>query len=323
MGFDGHKLTEESFRARNVQSIEDTTVIGRAEWLKQQFDAAAMEVIMPAFNALIDALAESGAAAGMGAAPMGEGDESGGTVAEKLAALYAAVLAEAESRAAADRAEAAARENADALKANADRVYTREEIGARVDMERGALASLAGVASPGGDVALQGGTGIRITADPAGRSITITAVGEATPAAHGTEHEAAGGDPITLRGYAPAAGEISPTDTVAAAFGKVAWALAELETAKSGPAENLTATLPATVASYAASGDGYTVAVTASGIELTGYNYIVNPAAGSYDAFVAAGVRMLEPETVGQAIFYVSEIPTTEIGVMIMKVEAA
>ncbi len=61
----------------------------------------------------------------------------------------------------------------------------------------GALVSIDGVSSPGGDVDLVGGTGIRITPDPTGKKITFEATGTALPAAHASTHATGGSDPVS------------------------------------------------------------------------------------------------------------------------------
>jgi len=61
----------------------------------------------------------------------------------------------------------------------------------------GALVSIDGVSNPGGNVDLVAGTGITITPDNTGKKITITATGEALPAAHASTHASGGSDPVS------------------------------------------------------------------------------------------------------------------------------
>jgi len=65
--------------------------------------------------------------------------------------------------------------------------------------QTGALVSVDGVSSPGGNIDLVAGLGIAITPDPVNRTITITATGEAAsiPAEHAFTHAIGGDDPIT------------------------------------------------------------------------------------------------------------------------------
>ena len=63
------KIAAEDFADKDVSSIEENMVVGRAEWLKARFDSAAKEVITPKMNGLIDALLSEEAAGQIGAAP--------------------------------------------------------------------------------------------------------------------------------------------------------------------------------------------------------------------------------------------------------------
>ena len=79
------KIAAEDFADKDVSSIEENMVVGRAEWLKARFDSAAKEVITPKVNGLIDALLSEEAAGQIGAAPLMEGSEA--TVAGQMAFL--------------------------------------------------------------------------------------------------------------------------------------------------------------------------------------------------------------------------------------------
>ena len=79
------KIAAEDFADKDVSSIEENMVVGRAEWLKARFDSAAKEVITPKVNGLIDALLSQEAAGQIGAAPLVEGSEA--TVAGQMAFL--------------------------------------------------------------------------------------------------------------------------------------------------------------------------------------------------------------------------------------------
>lgn len=79
------KIAAEDFADKDVSSIEENMVVGRAEWLKARFDSAAKEVITPKMNGLIDALLSEEAAGQIGAAPLMEGSEA--TVAGQMAFL--------------------------------------------------------------------------------------------------------------------------------------------------------------------------------------------------------------------------------------------
>lgn len=102
------------------------------------------------------------------------------------------------------------------------RYYTETEINTKVDMTNGAIASVDGVSNAKGNIDLVGGTGITITPDNVGKKITITATGEALPAAHASSHASGGSDPVSPAsiGAIPttekgAAGGVALHDTVA------------------------------------------------------------------------------------------------------------
>ena len=176
------KLTDADFAGNNIQSIVGDTVIGNAAELKRLFDAPAQETVADALNGLIDELEAVTGAESLGADAVAAG--AGDTVQQNLDYLYAQGTAEAAARAAAD-----------ALKADAADVYTKAQIAAKVNMTDGAIASVAGIASPGGNIAVTGGEGISVTT--AGTTVTITATGTATPGAHASTHAAGGTDAIT------------------------------------------------------------------------------------------------------------------------------
>ena len=176
------KLTDADFAGNNIQSIVGDTVIGNAAELKRLCDAPAQETGADALNGLIDELEAVTGAESLGADAVAAG--AGDTVQQNLDYLYAQGTAEAAARAAAD-----------ALKADAADVYTKAQIAAKVNMTDGAIASVAGIASPGGNIAVTGGEGISVTT--AGTTVTITATGTATPGAHASTHAAGGTDAIT------------------------------------------------------------------------------------------------------------------------------
>ena len=80
-----NKILDTDFSGKDIESISEDTVVGRAEWLKARFDSAAKEVITPKMNGLIDALLSEEAAGQIGAAPLMEGSEA--TVAGQMAFL--------------------------------------------------------------------------------------------------------------------------------------------------------------------------------------------------------------------------------------------
>ncbi len=86
MGIKDLKITEEDFKGRNIQSIEENIVSGRAEELKRLFDAPAQEVLKEKVNALIEYLATTEAGGEIGTPEISEG--SGKTVAEQLSFLF-------------------------------------------------------------------------------------------------------------------------------------------------------------------------------------------------------------------------------------------
>ena len=65
MGFDIHKITS---YAAGITSLPDK-VVGRASWLKQQFDARTDNEVKDKHNALIDALGADDGAGSLGARP--------------------------------------------------------------------------------------------------------------------------------------------------------------------------------------------------------------------------------------------------------------
>ena len=71
-----NKILDTDFSGKDIESISEDTVVGRAEWLKARFDSAAKEVITPKVNGLIDALLSEEAAGQIGAAPFTEGSEA-------------------------------------------------------------------------------------------------------------------------------------------------------------------------------------------------------------------------------------------------------
>ena len=57
-----NKILDADFSGKDIESISEDTVVGRAEWLKARFDSAAKKVITPKVNGLIDALLSEEAA---------------------------------------------------------------------------------------------------------------------------------------------------------------------------------------------------------------------------------------------------------------------
>lgn len=207
------KLTDADFAGNNIQSIVGDTVIGNAAELKRLFDAPAQETVADALNGLIDELEAVTGAESLGAYAVAAG--AGDTVQQNLDYLYAQGTAEAAARAAAD-----------ALKADAADVYTKAQIAAKVNMTDGAIASVAGIASPGGNIAVTGGEGISVTT--AGTTVTITATGTATPGAHASTHAAGGTDAITPASIGAAsvselAGKADKSTTVSTTLPAESW----------------------------------------------------------------------------------------------------
>ncbi|MBC9783553.1 hypothetical protein H1S01_03375 [Heliobacterium chlorum] len=61
----------------------------------------------------------------------------------------------------------------------------------------GAILSVAGLLNPGGNINVQGGTGITISVNQQTKTITITATGDATPGPHASTHATGGTDELT------------------------------------------------------------------------------------------------------------------------------
>lgn len=75
--------------------------------------------------------------------------------------------------------------------------YTETEIQAKVDMTKGAPASVNGVDNAAGDISFVGGTGIIVTPNNVTKEITLTATGEAVPGPHASTHATGGSDPVS------------------------------------------------------------------------------------------------------------------------------
>lgn len=78
--------------------------------------------------------------------------------------------------------------------------YTKSEIQAAIDMVKGALASINGISSAGGNITIEdSGSGtIGVTVDAVNKKIKLAAMGTAVPANHATAHEAGGADIVHL-----------------------------------------------------------------------------------------------------------------------------
>lgn len=69
--FDTHSINVDTdFDGKDISSINSTTVIGQAEWMKSQFDSSVKQVVVPKYNGLIQSLKDIGAASQIGAAPL-------------------------------------------------------------------------------------------------------------------------------------------------------------------------------------------------------------------------------------------------------------
>lgn len=96
MGFKKIELSD--FNGKDVSSVKENPLIGDAVTNKQVFDKAAKEVLMPAFNALIDALGAEDAAGCIGATGGNIQDVLDGLsdeITEKVATAIAQVVADA------------------------------------------------------------------------------------------------------------------------------------------------------------------------------------------------------------------------------------
>lgn len=82
MSFDQYKVNNADFDGKNIQSLTDNKVIGRAEELKRLFDAPAQEVLAEKFNALLDGMTSGDAAGMLGAEALDPA--SGTTIQEQL-----------------------------------------------------------------------------------------------------------------------------------------------------------------------------------------------------------------------------------------------
>lgn len=89
-GFSDYKVDESEYAGRDIQSIEETVITGKADWLKARFDALSKDVIVAKYNDMLDYLAGAEAAGSIGS--------SGGTVQEELDG-YAGNIAQAGSNA--------------------------------------------------------------------------------------------------------------------------------------------------------------------------------------------------------------------------------
>ena len=71
--FKDFKIAEADFAQKDIASIEENVVSGRADWLKAQFDKASKEVLAPKINGLIDNLEGTEGAKNIGAEPLAPG----------------------------------------------------------------------------------------------------------------------------------------------------------------------------------------------------------------------------------------------------------
>ena len=86
MGLTDLIIKDEEFKGRNIQSIKEDTVLGRAEELKRLFDAPAQEVLKEKINALIEYLSTEQSAKEIGTYELSDG--SGTNVADQLNYLF-------------------------------------------------------------------------------------------------------------------------------------------------------------------------------------------------------------------------------------------
>ena len=100
----------------------------------------------------------------------------------------------------ADTRDALITANLDAHKTSNDhdgRYYTETEIQTLISVLNGAIATLNSIASAGGNITIAGGKGITIANNAGAKTITITATGEAFPAAHASAHAEGGIDHVS------------------------------------------------------------------------------------------------------------------------------
>lgn len=63
-------------------------------------------------------------------------------------------------------------------------------------LQTGAITQIAGLSNPGGNIGIEGGTGIAVTTNPSTKKVILTATGTAVPGAHASAHGMYGTDPI-------------------------------------------------------------------------------------------------------------------------------
>lgn len=97
MSFTDYKVDESEYEGKDIQSIRETVITGKADWLKARFDALSKGVIIAKYNAMLDALTGPSAAAAIGS--------SGGTVQSELDG-YTAGIAQSKEDASAAYAQA-------------------------------------------------------------------------------------------------------------------------------------------------------------------------------------------------------------------------
>ena len=84
--FNERKIQTADFAGNDISSVDGTTIVGQADWLKHRFDAVAENVIAPKVNGLIDDLQNEQAATQIGTPALLIGGVQ--TVAEQLAYLF-------------------------------------------------------------------------------------------------------------------------------------------------------------------------------------------------------------------------------------------
>lgn len=72
-------------------------------------------------------------------------------------------------------------------------------VDAKVSEEYGAIATINQIPSPKGNIELEGGTGVRVTARGEEKKVLFEATGEAVPGYHGHTHNKYGSDPIVIK----------------------------------------------------------------------------------------------------------------------------
>ena len=87
--FKDFKLTDNDFVGHSIGSLPQNTYVGSAAMLKARFDAAMLEVLVPAFNAMLDNMGGQDAAAWIGTSGGGSIQEALDAAAAELAGVVA------------------------------------------------------------------------------------------------------------------------------------------------------------------------------------------------------------------------------------------